>query len=120
MQVVKSGQSYKPPICCWQFVGALLGASLGLKEGLIFFFAVGLAHYIILFVTLYQRLQTNETLPRELHPVFLLFVAAPNLASMAWGNITGDFGYCSRIAYFIGLFLYASLVSLVFVTLPWN
>jgi len=42
------------------FVGALLGASMGLKEGPIFFFAVGLAHYTVLFVTLYQRLPTND------------------------------------------------------------
>ncbi|CAJ1952980.1 unnamed protein product [Sphenostylis stenocarpa] len=48
------------------FVGALLGASMGLTEGPIFFYAVGLAHYIVLFVTLYQRLPTNETLPKEL------------------------------------------------------
>ncbi|KVI04681.1 C4-dicarboxylate transporter/malic acid transport protein [Cynara cardunculus var. scolymus] len=60
------------------FVGALLGASMGLKEGPIFFFAVGMAHYTVLFVTLYQRLPTNETLPKELHPVFFLFVAAPS------------------------------------------
>lgn len=63
------------------FVGALLGASMGLKEGPIFFFAIGLAHYTVLFVTLYQRLPTNETLPKELHPVFFLFVAAPSVAS---------------------------------------
>jgi len=94
------------------FVGALLGASMGLKEGPIFFFAVGLAHYIVLFVTLYQRLPTNETLPKELHPVFFLFVAAPSVASMAWANIQGSFDYGSRIAYFIALFLYFSLVSL--------
>ncbi|KAL6291469.1 hypothetical protein ACE6H2_008979 [Prunus campanulata] len=51
------------------FVGALLGASMGLKEGPIFFFAVGLAHYMVLFVTLYQRLPTNETvIPKDLHP----------------------------------------------------
>ncbi|OMO67017.1 C4-dicarboxylate transporter/malic acid transport protein [Corchorus olitorius] len=91
------------------FVGALLGASMGLKEGPIFFFAVGLAHYIVLFVTLYQRLPTNETLPKELHPVFFLFVAAPSVASMAWANIQGSFDYGSRIAYFIALFLYFSL-----------
>ncbi|WOK93829.1 S-type anion channel SLAH2-like isoform X1 [Canna indica] len=91
------------------FVGSLLGASMGLKEGPIFFFAVGLAHYAVLFVTLYQRLPTNETVPRELHPVFFLFVAAPSVACMAWANITGDFDYCSRIAYFLALFLYASL-----------
>ncbi|KAJ9539619.1 hypothetical protein OSB04_026125 [Centaurea solstitialis] len=50
------------------FVGALLGASMGLKEGPIFFFAVGLAHYTVLFVTLYQRLPTNETLRKSFIP----------------------------------------------------
>ncbi|CAD5174124.1 S-type anion channel SLAH2-like [Musa acuminata AAA Group] len=91
------------------FVGALLGASMGLKEGPIFFFAVGLAHYIVLFVTLYQRLPTNETLPKELHPVFFLFVAAPSVACMAWARIRGDFEHGSKIGYFIALFLYVSL-----------
>ncbi|XP_073115087.1 S-type anion channel SLAH2-like [Elaeis guineensis] len=91
------------------FVGALLGASMGLKEGPTFFFAVGLAHYTVLFVTLYQRLPTTETLPRELHPVFFLFVAAPSVACVAWAKIRGDFDYGSRIAYFIAMFLYASL-----------
>lgn len=92
------------------FVGALLGASMGLKEGPIFFFAVGLAHYTVLFVTLYQRLPTNETLPKELHPVFFLFVAAPSVASMAWAKIEGSFDNGARLAYFIALFLYFSLV----------
>ncbi|URE37472.1 C4-dicarboxylate transporter malic acid transport protein [Musa troglodytarum] len=96
------------------FVGALAGASMGLREGPIFFFAVGLAHYTVLFVTLYQRLPTNVTLPKELHPVFFLFVAAPSVASMAWATINGYFDYGSRIAYFVALFLYFSLVS----TLP--
>ncbi|XP_015694467.2 S-type anion channel SLAH3-like isoform X3 [Oryza brachyantha] len=91
------------------FVGALLGAIMGLREGPIFFFAVGLAHYTVLFVTLYQRLPTSETLPRDLHPVFFLFVAAPSVACLAWARITGEFGYGSRIAYFIAMFLYASL-----------
>ncbi|XP_026441222.1 S-type anion channel SLAH2-like isoform X2 [Papaver somniferum] len=91
------------------FVGALLGASNGLKEGPIFFFGVGLAHYVVLFVTLYQRLPTNETLPKELHPVFFLFVAGPSVASMAWARIQGTFDYGSKICYFIGLFLYCSL-----------
>ncbi|KAE9618308.1 putative voltage-dependent anion channel [Lupinus albus] len=91
------------------FVGALLGASMGLKEGPMFFFAVGFAHYIVLFVTLYQRLPTNETLPKDLHPVFFLFVAAPSVASVAWARIQGSFDYRSRIAYFIAMFLYFSL-----------
>jgi tellurite resistance protein TehA-like permease len=93
------------------FVGALLGAKMGLREGPVFFFAVGLAHYMVLFVTLYQRLPTNMTLPKELHPVFFLFVAAPSVASMAWAKINGQFDAGARIAYFIALFLYMSLVS---------
>ncbi|KAM0843252.1 hypothetical protein ACQ4PT_057840 [Festuca glaucescens] len=91
------------------FVGALLGAKMGLREGPIFFFAVGVAHYIVLFVTLYQRLPTNVTLPKELHPVFFLFVAAPSVASMAWAKINGKFDNGARVAYFIALFLYMSL-----------
>ncbi|PRQ60288.1 putative voltage-dependent anion channel [Rosa chinensis] len=94
------------------FAGALLGASMGLREGPIFFFAVGMVHYMVLFVTLYQRLPTNETvIPKELHPVFFLFVATPSAASMAWARIQGSFDYGSRIAYFIAMFLYLSLAS---------
>ncbi|XP_056859394.1 S-type anion channel SLAH2 isoform X2 [Raphanus sativus] len=92
------------------FAGALLGASMGLEEGPMFFFAVGLAYYLVLFVTLYQRLPTNETLPKELHPVFFLFVAAPAIASMAWTQLYGSFDIGSRLYFFISLFLYFSLV----------
>jgi tellurite resistance protein TehA-like permease len=92
------------------FVGALLGARMGLREIPIFFFAVGLAHYTVLFVTLYQRLPTNVQLPKELHPVFFLFVAAPSVASMAWARISGEFNNCAKLAYFVSMFLYVSLV----------
>ncbi|KAG0493913.1 hypothetical protein HPP92_004907 [Vanilla planifolia] len=91
------------------FVGALLGAKMGLKEGPMFFFAVGVAHYTVLFVTLYQRLPTNETLPMDLHPVFFLFIAAPSVACTSWAEISGKFGLASRIPYFISMFLYTSL-----------
>ncbi|XP_044352652.1 S-type anion channel SLAH2 [Triticum aestivum] len=92
------------------FVGALLGARMGLRELPIFFFAVGLAHYAVLFVTLYQRLPTNKKLPKELHPVFFLFVAAPSVASMAWARISGEFNNGAKLLYFLSLFLYVSLV----------
>lgn len=92
------------------FVGSNLAAIVGWKEPAIFFWAVGLAHYIVLFVTLYQRLPTNETLPTDLHPVFFLFVAAPSASSLAWMRISGEFDYVSRIVFFIALFLYTSLI----------
>jgi hypothetical protein len=40
-----------------------------------------------------------------LHPVFFLFVAAP----MACAKIIGEFGVGAKLAYFIAMFLYASL-----------
>lgn len=91
------------------FVGSTLAALVGWKESALFFWAVGLAHYLVLFVTLYQRLPTNETLPSDLHPVFFLFVAAPSAASVAWMRIVGEFDCVSRLAFFVSLFLYLSL-----------
>jgi tellurite resistance protein TehA-like permease len=91
------------------FVGSILAATVGWKEPAIFFWAVGLAHYLVLFVTLYQRLPTNETLPKDLHPVFFLFVAVPSAASVAWMSIVGDFDYVSRLVFFVALFLCSSL-----------
>nr|XP_034586507.1 S-type anion channel SLAH2-like [Setaria viridis] len=95
------------------FVGALLGARMGLREAAIFFFAVGLVHYLVLFVTLYQRLPTNVPLPKELHPVFFLFIATPSVASVAWARICGEFGHGAKVAYYISLFLYLSLAARV-------
>jgi hypothetical protein len=85
------------------FVGALLGAKMGLREVPIFFFAIGVVHYLVLFVTLYQRLPTNAQLPRELHPVFFLFIAAPSVASVGWARLCGDFNYAAKIFYFTHL-----------------
>jgi hypothetical protein len=35
--------------------------------------------------------------------VFFLFVAAPSVACLAWARIIGEFGYGSRVAYFISV-----------------
>ena len=92
------------------FVGAIVGAKAGLMEPAKFLWAVGFAHYLVVFVTLYQRLPTSETLPKELHPVYCMFIATPAAASIAWGAIYGEFDGLSRTCYFIALFLYISLV----------
>lgn len=92
------------------FVGAILAAKVGWVEPAKFLWAVGFAHYFVVFVTLYQRLPTSEALPRDLHPVYSMFIAAPSAASMAWQNIYGHFDEVSRTCYFIALFLYVSLV----------
>ncbi|XP_052170815.1 guard cell S-type anion channel SLAC1 isoform X2 [Diospyros lotus] len=92
------------------FVGAILASKVGWKEPAKFLWAVGFAHYLVLFVTLYQRLPTSEALPKELHPVYSMFIAAPSAASIAWEAIYGEFDGLSRTCYFIALFLYVSLV----------
>lgn len=84
---------------------------MSLKESPIFFFALGLAHYMVLFVTLSQMLPTNKAIPKDLHPVFFLFVAPSSVAAMAWAKIQGSFHYESRIFYFTAMFLNISLVS---------
>lgn len=75
-----------------------------------FLWAIGLAHYLVVFVTLYQRLPTSETLPKELHPVYSMFIATPSAASVSWRAIYGEFDAVSRTFFFIALFLYISLI----------
>ncbi|XP_077234411.1 guard cell S-type anion channel SLAC1-like [Tasmannia lanceolata] len=92
------------------FVGAILACKAGWKEAAKFFWAIGFAHYLVVFVTLYQRLPSSEALPKELHPVYSMFIAAPAAASIAWEAIYGEFDGVSRTCYFTALFLYISLV----------
>lgn len=92
------------------FVGAILAAKVGWKEAGKFLWSIGFAHYLVVFVTLYQRLPTSEALPKELHPVYSMFIATPAAASLAWGAVYGEFDGLARTCYFIALFLYSSLV----------
>lgn len=92
------------------FVGAILAARVGWTEAGKFLWAIGVAHYIVVFVTLYQRLPTNEALPKELHPVYSMFIATPSAASLAWAAIYGSFDAVARTFFFMALFLYMSLV----------
>ncbi|KAI3453531.1 hypothetical protein Pfo_010194 [Paulownia fortunei] len=92
------------------FVGAILAAKVGWEEAGKFLWAIGFAHYLVVFVTLYQRLPTSEALPKELHPVYSMFIATPAAASIAWGAIYGEFDGLARTCYFIALFLYCSLI----------
>ncbi|XP_057775650.1 guard cell S-type anion channel SLAC1 [Salvia miltiorrhiza] len=92
------------------FVGAILAAKVGWMEVGKFLWAIGFAHYLVVFVTLYQRLPTSEALPKELHPVYSMFIATPAAASIAWGAIYGEFDGLARTCFFIALFLYCSLI----------
>ncbi|KAJ4982479.1 hypothetical protein NE237_033316 [Protea cynaroides] len=91
--------------------GAQAAAQMGWTESAVCMFSLGMAHYLVLFVTLYQRLSGTDTLPALLRPVFFLFFAAPSMASLAWDSISGTFDTFSKMLFFLSLFLFTSLVS---------
>ncbi|KAE8659872.1 S-type anion channel SLAH1 [Hibiscus syriacus] len=91
-------------------VGAQAAASMGWKECAVCLFSLGMVHYLVLLVTLYQRFSGSDRLPAMLRPVFFLFFAAPSVASLAWESITGAFDTASKMLFFLSLFLFTSLV----------
>ncbi|KAI3712134.1 hypothetical protein L1987_70683 [Smallanthus sonchifolius] len=93
------------------FVGARVAAQMGSKESAMVMFSLGMVHYLVLFVTLYQRLSGNSCMPAMLRPVMFLFVAAPSMASLAWDSISGTFDCSSKMLFYLSIFLFLSLVS---------
>ncbi|KAL3505348.1 hypothetical protein ACH5RR_035189 [Cinchona calisaya] len=91
-------------------VGARAAAEMGWQEISICLFSLGMVHYLVLFVTLYQRLSGGDRLPKMLRPVFFLFFAAPSMASLAWDTISGSFDIASKMLFFLSLFLFTSLI----------
>ncbi|KAK4366702.1 hypothetical protein RND71_014582 [Anisodus tanguticus] len=92
-------------------VGARAAAQMGWNECALFLFAIGMSHYLVLFVTLYQRLPGSSSIPAMLRPVFFLFLATPSMASLAWDSIYGKFDTSSKMLFFLSLFLFLSLIS---------
>ncbi|GAB2274906.1 hypothetical protein Dimus_009676 [Dionaea muscipula] len=96
-------------------VANLVGArgaihTMGWKEVALCLFSTAMAHYLVLFVTLYQRLPGSDgRMPMMLRPVFFLFVATPSMASLAWGSINGSFDTFSKMLFFLSLFTFMSL-----------
>ncbi|GAB4825175.1 hypothetical protein Ancab_008050 [Ancistrocladus abbreviatus] len=91
-------------------VGAKAAVYMGWKEIALCLFSTGMAHYLVIFVTLYQRLPGNNGIPMMLRPVFFLFIATPSMASLAWGSINGTFDNPSKMLFFLSLFLFISLL----------
>ncbi|KAK4255335.1 hypothetical protein QN277_008347 [Acacia crassicarpa] len=94
-------------------VGAQAAARVGWRESAVGLFGVGMAHYIVLFVTLYQRLSGEHGggVPATLRPVLFLFFGAPSVASLAWGSIIGHFDSACKMLFFLSLFLFMTLVT---------
>lgn len=92
-------------------VGSRAAALMGWNEIAMGLFSLGMVHYLVVFVTLYQRLSgSGDNLPAMLRPVFFLFFAAPGAASLAWGKISGRFDTAAKMLFFLSLFLFTSLI----------
>lgn len=92
-------------------VGAMAAARMDWTESAVFMFSLGIIHYLVLFVTLYQRLSGSNSLPEMLTPTFFMFIAAPSMASLAWCSISGRLDVASKMLFFLSLFLFFSLVT---------
>ncbi|CAI9783928.1 unnamed protein product [Fraxinus pennsylvanica] len=92
-------------------VGAWTAARMGWKESDVCLFTLGLAHYLVVFITLYQPLSAANRFPAMLRPVFFLFVAAPSMESLAWSSISGSFDMPCKMLSYLSLFLLSSLAS---------
>ncbi|KAK8575436.1 hypothetical protein V6N13_033327 [Hibiscus sabdariffa] len=91
-------------------VAARAAAEMGWKESAVCIWSLGMVHYLVLFVTLYQHLSGRNSLPMILRPTFFLFFAAPSMASFSWNSISGAFDNTSKMLFFFSLFLFISLV----------
>ncbi|KAK7363767.1 hypothetical protein VNO77_05924 [Canavalia gladiata] len=88
------------------FVAAQVIAEIGWKESAISLFSLGLVYYLIIFLTLYQRLAGGMQFPKELRPAYFLFFGAPSMASLAWKSISHTFVTPSKMLLFLSLFLF--------------
>ncbi|KAF5763394.1 putative voltage-dependent anion channel [Helianthus annuus] len=93
------------------FVGAHAAIKMGWRETGACLFTLGLAHYMVVSITLYQRLSGSNHLPSRLRPVFFQFVATPSMAALAWKSINGSFDIQCKMLFFLSLFLFTSLAS---------
>lgn len=98
------------------FVGARAAAQMGWKESAMVMFVVGMVHYMVVFVTIYQRFSGKECLPTMLRPIMFLFIAAPSMASLAWDSISGRFDCSSKMLFYLSLFFFLCLVRFPFHT----
>ncbi|CAF1719535.1 hypothetical protein Bca4012_041993 [Brassica carinata] len=91
-------------------VAARGAAEIGWMECALCLFSLGMVHYLVIFVTLYQRLPGGKNFPTKLRPVFFLFFAAPAMGSLAWNSICGNFDHLAKMLFFLSLFIFMSLV----------
>uniref|UniRef100_A0A0D3HJY8 Uncharacterized protein n=1 Tax=Oryza barthii TaxID=65489 RepID=A0A0D3HJY8_9ORYZ len=72
---------------------------MGWNEDTVAMFAVGAAHYLVLFITLCQRFLGSDSLPAMLRVVFFLFFAVRSMVAHL-DAISTPFGTCCKMLFF--------------------
>ncbi len=111
-------------------VGNLLvpvgGIGFASENILMYYFAVGLFFWVILFAVLLNRIIFHHQLPQKFMPTLFIFLAPPAVAFIAWFKLQhglDDFGiFLFNVAVFFSLllvFMYRSFIGLKFFISWW-
>ncbi|CAO2823442.1 unnamed protein product [Amaranthus hypochondriacus] len=102
------------PTCQLSIIANLVASKVGIELGWfeigLCLFSLAMVHYLVLFITLYQRFPCSDGVSMRLRPVFFLFIATPSMASLVMASINGGFGEGSKMLFFLSIFLFMSLI----------
>jgi tellurite resistance protein len=92
----------------------------------IFFFAIGLFFWIILFTLVLNRIVFHHQLPAKFMPTLFIFIAPPAVAFLAYYKLTGQYDFNAQILYSLALFftlligfMYKNFIGLSFFISWW-
>ena len=70
-----------------------------------FFFSIGLAFWLVLFVIIVYRLIFQPALPDKLLPTLFILIAPPAVGCLSYLKLTGELDAFARVLYYTALFL---------------
>ena len=113
LKVVHSNPAWFIPI-----VGNVLVPVIGVEAAPVylslFFFALGLFFWIVLFTMVTYRIVFHHPLAKKLIPTFFIFIAPPAVAFVSYFRITnGSIAFISMFLYFVALFTLILLLFMV-------
>jgi tellurite resistance protein len=99
-------------------VGNVLVPVIGIEAAPVylslFFFALGLFFWVVLFTMVTYRIVFHHPLAKKLIPTFFIFIAPPAVAFVSYFRITnGSIDFISMFLYFVALFTLILLLFMV-------
>lgn len=82
----------------------IAGAKFISKEGLWFFYSIGIAFYLPFLAMLLYRIIFHNNLPEKLMPTLFILIAPPSVGLIAYFKLTEGIDNFARILYYFALF----------------